>query len=510
MAKVSFVRLPYTDSLLADSTIKITDAEIEDYISKHKKDFKQEESRSIAYVSFSTLPSAADSAATKDLVLSLKPEFDTTSEVSKFLAREGTAIPYDDRPITADQIKSNKDSIVNLATGGVFGPYLEGNNYVLAKKIEGAKSIPDTVKIRHILIATDQINPQTGQRTPIRDTTTAKKLADSIQTAIAKGANFDTLCVKFSDDPGSKDKGGVYDKVYWGMMVPEFNDFCFLKKTGDKGVVKTDYGYHFIEILSQKGSTQTYKIAYLAKPIETSRETDDNANNEANKFAGESRTQKSFDENYQKELAPKGISKLFATDIKKADYNIMGLGSARQFVKKIYDADKGDVLQPERIGEQYVVAIVTEVNKEGTQPVEKARYQVEPILRNQKKAELAKQKFGKFTTLEEAASAVGKQILTQDSLRMIGTTNGELRFEPAVIGAAFNPENKGRVVADIIAGINGIYAIRVDDVTATAVLNADVQAQRTQLYEEAKKRPTNSVEVLRKAATIKDYRSKFY
>lgn len=518
LGKISFVRLPYADSMFVDSTIKISDAEIEDYIKKHKEDFKQEESRSIAYVVFSTLPSTTDSAATKNQVSALKPEFDTTKDVSAFLAREGSAVPYNDRPVAAKDIRAAKDSIIHLPAGGVFGPYLNGANYEMAKLIQGARQVPDTIKVRHILIATTQRDPQTGQQTLIRDTVQAKKTADSIQTAIKNGANFDSLCLKFSDDPGKKEQttgkftGGVYDHVFWGMMVPEFNDFGFFGKTGDKAVVKTDFGYHYMEILSQKGNTQVYKIAYLAKPIEASRETDDNANNEANKFASESRDQKSFDANYQKELQPMRINKLIASDIKKEDYSIGALGVSRQFIKKIFDADRGDVLPPERIGEQYVVAVITDIYKEGTQPVSKARPLIEPLLRNKKKAELAKQKFGKITTLEAAAAASGKTILVQDSLRISGAQAGVLGPEPNVIGATFNQENRGRVVPEPIAGRYAVFVIRVDSVTTTAVLNADVQTQRKTMYMEAKnsQSTTASGDVLRKAATIRDYRSKFY
>ena len=512
LGKISFVRLPYADSMFADSTIKISDAEISDYVNKHKEDFKQEESRSIAYVSFSTLPSVADSAATKNDVLALKPEFDTTKDITTFLAREGSAVPYNNRAVVAKDIKVDKDSIVKLPVGGVYGPYLNGGNYELAKMIEGAKQVPDTIKLRHILIATTQTDPQTGQQTQIRDTITAKKLADSIQLAIKNGANFDSLCLKFSDDPGSKNSGGVYDHVYWGKMVPEFNDFGFFNKVGAKGVVKTDFGYHYMEVLSQKGNTQVYKIAYLAKPIEASRETDDNANNDANKFASESRDQKSFEASYQKELQPKGINKLIANDIKKEDYNIGALGSSRDFVKKIYDADRGDVLPPERIGEQYVVAVVTDIYKEGIQPASKARPMVEPLLRNKKKAELAKQKFGKITTLEAAAAATGKTILVQDSLRVYGSQTGVLGPEPNIIGATFNPENKGKVIPEPIAGRYAEFVVRVDSVTTTAVLNADVQSQRSIMYLDAKsnQNASASLDVLRKAATIRDYRSKFY
>ena len=71
-------------------------------------------------------------------------------------------------------------------------------------------------------------------------------------------------------------------------MVPAFNDFIFDHKVGESGVVKTEFGYHYIEILSQKGNTPAYKVAYLSKKIETSDETERNAENAALQFAGES------------------------------------------------------------------------------------------------------------------------------------------------------------------------------------------------------------------------------
>ena len=67
-------------------------------------------------------------------------------------------------------------------------------------------------------------------------------------------------------------------------MVPSFNDFIFNHKVGESGVVKSDYGYHYIEVLAQKGSTPAYKVAYLSKKIETSDETERNAENAALQF----------------------------------------------------------------------------------------------------------------------------------------------------------------------------------------------------------------------------------
>ena len=94
------------------------------------------------------------------------------------------------------------------------------------------------------------------------------------------GSPFDSLAKLSDDDPEGENpqrgkyKGGIYDGVTAGGMVPEFNDFIFGNPVGTKGVVKTEFGYHYIEILSQKGGSPAYKIAYLALPIEASQETD--------------------------------------------------------------------------------------------------------------------------------------------------------------------------------------------------------------------------------------------
>jgi peptidyl-prolyl cis-trans isomerase D len=377
--------------------------------------------------------------------------------------------------------------------------------------------MPDTVKVRHILIGTTQRDPQTGQSYPIRDTTVAYNLADSLRKAIAGGSNFDSLVVKFSDDPGSKDKGGVYESVPSGQMVPAFNDFIFLNPVGTKGVVKTDFGSHYIEILSQKGGGAGYKIAYLPKEIIASQETDNAAQNAANQFAGDSPDGKAFGANYEKQLKPKGILNAIATDIKPVDADIRGLGNSRALVRNIFEAKKGEVLRPERVGDNYIVAIVTDIFEEGTQSVARARLVVEPILRNKKKAEMLKKKVGNVTTLEAAATALGgKQIEPVDSLRMNSSMSPALGYEPKVTGAVFNPANKGKVVPEVLEGSNGVYVVQVNNVTTTPVTAGSVEEQRKAKYEQGKQflsnpnAPSNPVTILRQAATIKDNRAKIY
>jgi len=518
MAKISYVNLPA--SLVSDSAkeMTITDKEIKDYIAKHKDRFKAEdETRSIEYVLFSAAPSPADSANAKNKLLALKTAFDTTKNMTDFL-KANSGLGYYDSYIGEKNIKvPNKDSILKNPVGSIYGPYVDKDNYVLAK-IMDKKDWPDTVRARHILVGTQQQGQQ------IREDSTAKKLIDSIQLAIRNGANFDTLCKKYSDDKGSKDSG-VINNIYSGEMVPEFNDFIFSHGVGEKGVVKSEFGYHYIEILSQKGKSPAYKIAYLSRKIEASDETERNAENSALQFAGGSRDIKSFDANFEKDLKPKGKQKLIAPDINSHAFDIPGIGVSRKFIKEIFEAAAGDVLQPERVGDNFVVAAVSQIKKPGTTSVANARASVEPILRNQKKAEILKKQIGKITTLGAVSAATKQPVQTADSIRFSGAGKNPVSYEPKVVGAAFNPTNKGKVVNEALEGrYGGVYVISVDNITATQVENADITVQKKNLESQGRMKILMSSQysqfgygqqydpaaVLRKAATIKDYRDKFY
>lgn len=508
ISKVSFVREPYTS--IPDSTVKVSTADIQKFIDSHKSEFKQPESRSIAYLPFNASPSGQDSAKARESILAIKPAFDSAKNMVDYLMTQGINNYYDSY-ISSNRIQvPMKDSIFNVGVGHIYGPYIDGSNYTLAK-VMGEKTIPDTVKVRHILVGTVQLDQQSGQRIPIRDSATAKKLVDSLELAIRNGSNFDSLVSKFSDDQGSANSGGVYDNVPSGQMVPPFNDFIFGNSVGSKGIVKTDYGYHYVEILSSKGISRGYKIAYISRPIEPSEQTDMAANNAATKFASLATDKKSFETEAEKLQKEKGIFKNTAQDILPTASVVSGLGPSRNFVKSIYNAKLGDVIQPERVGDNYVVALVTEINKEGTMSAEKARQMVEPLLLNEKKAEIISKKIGKITTLEAAASTLKKQVEVADSLRFNGQSQQSLGFEPKVIGAAFNKANLNKVVSEAIPGTQGVYVVKVDNISSTPVQAANVEEIRKMRYMQTKQQQQfQSLQALKDAATIKDFRSKFF
>ncbi len=513
LAKISLVRETYAS--IPDSSVKVEDKEIDSYVSKNKSLFKQAESRSISFVSFSASPTAKDSSATLNSLLSVRDRFGAADSIALFLAGEGAQ--YFDAYVSSSAIQIPvKDSIFKLPVGGIYGPYLDGGSFVLAKMI-GVRVLPDSIKCRHVLVSN---NPQQGGV----DDSIASRRIDSIKFAINSGANWDSMVQKYNpaSDDSRQNKGEMTfssTQIQDVNFAREFAQFIlFDGKVGERKVVKTSFGYHYIEIMSAIKPTTHYKVAYLPKEIIASQETDNAALNEANAFAAESTNIKSFDENYEKNLKAKGFQKGVSTDISRSSSSIRSLENAtRSFVRAIYDAEKGEVLKPERIDNSYVVAVVTEVLEEGTMNTTRARMAgAESEIRMKKKGEILKKKIGTVTTLEDAMAKLGgiKTIETADSLRISSGSN--MAYEPKVLGAAFNPSNKGKVVPEVLIGKQGVYVVRVDDQGTTAVPAADLNAERQARYQQAKQNlgnqysPNNPLTILRNAADIKDKRSERY
>ena len=154
IANISYAYAPYAS--ISDSTVKVSDDEISAYISKHSNQFKkEEETRSIAYVGFDASASQTDSLTVLNQVKSYKNDFEATNDAKGYLAKIGSDLPYYDSYFSkAKMQQSNKDSLTKLSVGALYGPYLDGSSYVLAKMV-GTKNWPDSVTVRHILIATN-------------------------------------------------------------------------------------------------------------------------------------------------------------------------------------------------------------------------------------------------------------------------------------------------------------------------------------------------------------------
>jgi peptidyl-prolyl cis-trans isomerase D len=506
VARFSYVNVPYTS--ISDSSVKITDSDVKDYISKHAESFRQDEaSRSVSYVTFNAAPSSADSARVLSQLVTLKQEFTSAPDPESYLARVGTENTYFNGFILGSKMQvPNADSIKNLANGQVFGPYLDGTHYTLAKMID-RRNMPDSVKVRHILIKTGE----KGQPT-LADSIASKRI-DSIANAAKSGADFNALVLKYSDDEGSKNSQGEY--TFTSQQFPnlskEFAETAFYGTTGDKKVVKVENqaysGYHYIEVLEQKKIETAYKVAYLAKPIDASQETINSASNLAAQFAANSRDSKKFQENAAKQK----LTVLSAPDIKQNDYQVAALGESRPFVRWVYENKAGDVSEPQEIGDNYVVALITGISDKGLMSVAKARPTVEPLILNEKKAQqIISNKFKGGSTIEQVAQSAGVSVLHADSVSFAQPFITGIGNEPKVAGAAFNKAMQNKVT-EPIAGNAGVYVVKAEAITALPNTNTDVEGLRKQMEMQQKQMAGyQSIEALKKAADIKDNRFDFY
>ena len=499
IANASVVFVPYAS--IADSTVKVTDNDITAYVKAHASAYKkEEETRSVAYVSFSAIPSSADSASVLNEVLVQKQDFTAASDNGSFLNRVGSDLPYYDGYFSKNRMQqSNKDTLVKIPTGTVYGPYVDGNAYVLAKMV-GVKNWPDSSKVRHILIGT--VDPRSGQQ--IRPDSLAKKLADSIKYAVAGGADFNALVQKYSDDAGSKEKGGVYDYFAQGQMVGAFNDFSFDKPKGTKDVVKSEFGYHYTEVLDQKNFAPAYKIAYLSKTLVASNETVTAASTAASSFVANAKSKKDFEQNALKN----NLQILNGVDIKKNDFTITGLGKSRETVRWVYDNKVGAVSEPTEIGDAYVVAIITSIGEKGTMSAAEAKPLVEGLVRNELKAkQIIASKF-KGSTLEDFVKSSGFPAQRVDSLSFASPFVPGLGAEPKVVGAAFNKSLIGKNTA-AIEGTAGVFAVKPESIGAAASMQ-DPVAISSALLQAVQSNIFRGFEAIKKSAKITDNRSTFY
>lgn len=84
----------------------------------------------------------------------------------------------------------------------------------------------------------------------LTNTEEKKTKAEEILKKVKDGGDFAELAKEFSDDPGSKNKGGLYEGIAKGQFAPEFEQVAFALKPGEvhDGIVKTNFGYHIIKL----------------------------------------------------------------------------------------------------------------------------------------------------------------------------------------------------------------------------------------------------------------------
>ncbi|WP_339917280.1 peptidylprolyl isomerase [Yeosuana marina] len=510
---IKFVQIPF--SSIADSTITVTKSDISSYIDKHKKQYQVDASRDVNYVEFKEVATVEDENDIKASLTNLLKDQEVYNETTKatdtitgFLktknnedfVNSNSDIKFDSRFLFKSSIpKAVSDSIFNLSVGEVYGPYKD-NGYFKISKLVAVKQIPDSAKVRHILI------PFVGARAAAQDVTRtdaeAKQLADSILAVVKSNkSKFPDLVKEFSSDQGSLDKEGRYDWHPYNSMVPEFNDFEFEGKVGDIGVVKTIFGYHVIEIEGQKDKEKAVQVATIARKIEPSQATIDKVFRDASNF------EISLEKKDFQELAKENKYTVRPVNgIKVLDENIPGIGNQRPIVRWAFDEESevGDIKRFD-IPSGYAIVQLAAKHKEGLMSVEEATITAMPAIRKEKKIQLIRDRVT-AKTLDDLAAAEKTTVRTASAINMMNPTISGAGREPMVVGAAFGL--KEGETSKLIDGNNGVYMIQVEKVTPAVKLD-NYQAFANQV-EKKKMSVVNSklYNALKEAADIEDNRVK--
>ena len=476
---VNYVAVRY--SLIPDSTISVSDAEIKEVYNKNKEFYRVGEGRDIEYVSFPIRPSDQDRADTEKQLQELKADFEAPSANAYDFVRMNSENPAPERFVSAAQLSSNVAKFVETAqVGEVYGPYVEGDTYKLSK-LAAVAMRPDSVKARHILI---------------RD---SKELADSLLAVVKGGANFADVARRYSQDPGSAINGGDLDWFPDGVMVPEFNEACFTAHKGDIVMVQTQFGYHIINIQDRGAEVKKYSVATVEKTLQYSSRTQQLVYAQANAFLSNIKDAETF----QAVVDTSNVIKRVARAIRPNAQSVNSIKHARDIVKWAYEASVGDVSKLFLCDDEFVLALLTGEQEKGYAKVSDVSAGIASQIRRDKKAE-AVTAATQGKTLAEIAALYNAKVDTAAAVSYGLNSVPGAGMEPALVGKIVASE-KGKVFS-AVKGNNGAYAFEVVDIqpqpsTEEQVRNAYDQRMQSIVY------------AIRQAVTdvdIEDNRIKFY
>jgi len=496
------VLLPY--SSIPDSTITITDDEIEKYVKAHENQFKTNATRSIQYVVFNVEPSEQDKKGVYSNISKLIGNFEeynsatktndtikgfaNTDDVAAFVAAYSDT-PFNNNFIFKSPQPQSTDSLFNLSVGTVVGPYEESGFYKISKVVE-QKQVP-SAKASHILISFKELGNPNAKYT--KEEANAK--ANELLAKIKSGADFAAEALANSEDPGSAQRGGDLDFFKEGDMVAPFNDWVFSHGVGDMGIVETQFGFHLIKKTDTK-SQLGIKVATIANAIEASDLTVSKAFETAEGFNS---TVSNDSKDFEKLAKTKKLEVRKAEKLGRMDENIAGLpGVNSQIVYWAFEnGTKIGNIKRFDLDKSYVIAQLTDQQKEGIMTAKTASDRVKPILINQKKAIILAKKLEKGSL--ETIAQTEKTMVQDLSDTSLADPSPMLAGDKAPIGALLGMK-ENTIVRDAV-GRNGVYGVQLIKRVGATPLNS-YEPIRLQLEKSMRKDQNTIYGAMREAANI--------
>ena len=245
--------------------------------------------------------------------------------------------------------------------------------------------VPNRVHVEHILLLT------TG-KTDAEVAEIRKKAEDILAQARKKGANFEDLAKKYSEDPGSKAKGGDVGWVLPGQMVPEFEKASFSLNKGDiSDLIKTQYGFHIIKVLDKETAhTRTFdEVKDSLRPNYLLNKVDQQASTIADQISADIRQS---NKTTLDQLAQKYHLTIAQTHPVGPGEPVLELGNGQDVKDEIFHLRQGDLSLPLRTDRGYVVLSLQQSLSAHQGTLEEVRDKIVSEYKQQKSNDLAKTK----------------------------------------------------------------------------------------------------------------------
>jgi len=361
--------------------------------------------------------------------------------------RYATAVP-EERKITYVAFTAN-----DLPGGAPQPTEQEIEQYFNEHKSE--YSVPEQARSRHILI---KVAPGADAKTDAA----AKAKAESILKQIQNGASFAEMAKKYSDDPGSKDKGGELGFAQHGTMVPEFDQAIFSQKIGDIKIVKSQFGYHIVQVEERTQAHEqplsevepTIKATLIRQKVATAEE------NYAHTLDAEA-----IKDGLQKMAAAHHLA-VVTTPFMGSQTIIGTLPDSRDMVQRAFASKQTDPPQFASTGEGYAIFQVTGIQAAHAPTFADWKSHVEDDYRNEEVPKVMNAKIAALAAkakslndLAKAAKEMGATMKTSDLVGLndqvpdfgdVGQVAPQLfDMAPGTISGPINAQRTG-VVAKII------------------------------------------------------------
>ena len=258
-----------------------------------------------------------------------------------------------------------------------------------------------------------------------------KKKADDVLAQVKKGANFEDLATKYSEDPGSKAKKGDLGWIVQGQTVPEFEKAAFsIDKGQTSDLIKTQYGLHIIKVVDKETAhTKSFDEVkeQLRGPL-LLQKVDQQAASTADKMSSEIRQSNKVTLD---DLAAKYHLAVADTHAVAANEPVLELGNSPAVKDEIFRLRMGELSVPLRTDRGYVILSLKQVIPAHPATLDEVRDKIIADIKLQKADQLAHSKVEELTKrvkagekFDSAAKALGLDPKLSDLFSRSGTVSG--------------------------------------------------------------------------------------